>query len=154
MNQDQLACPLTKGERILVALDGSPYSEAALDQAISLGKTCNSRIFAITVVDLYPAQFEMAPELYEKMSQQAGETLQSAKEKIEKENIPCETIVHTGGQPHEFIVQEAKDKNIDLIVMGTHGRTGLKRFFMGSVVERVIGHAPCSVMVVPASSQT
>ena len=153
MNQDEMACPLTKGERILVALDGSRHSEAALDQAISLGKTCNSRIYAITVVDLYPAQFEMAPKLYEKMTEQANQILESAKERIEKENIPCETIVHTGGQPHEFIVEEAKVKNIDLIVMGTHGRTGLKRFFMGSVAERVIGHAPCAVMVVPTPSQ-
>ena len=154
MNHGETACPLTKGERILVALDGSRYSEAALDQALSLGKTCNSRIYAITVVDLYPAQFEMAPKLYEKMTEQANQILESAKERIEKENIPCETIVHTGGQPHEFIVEEARVKNIDLIVMGTHGRTGLKRFFMGSVAERVIGHAPCAVMVVPTPSQT
>lgn len=154
MNQDEMACPLTKGERILVALDGSRYSEAALDQAISLAKTCHSRIFAITVVDLYPAQFELAPDLHARMSQQANQTLGMARERIEKENIPCETIVHTGGQPHEFIVEEAKNKNIDLIVMGTHGRTGLRKFIMGSVAERVIGHAPCSVMVVPASSQT
>ncbi len=152
MNQEPMACPLTKGERILVALDGSKYSEAALDQAVSLGKTCNSHIFALTVVDLYPTQIELAPQLYEKMHAQANQTLESAKEKIEKENISCETIVHTGGQPYEFIVNEAKDKNIDLIVMGTHGRTGLKKFFMGSVVERVIGHAPCSVMVVPSSA--
>ena len=105
------------------------------------------------MVDLYPAQFEMAPKLYEKMTEQANQILESAKERIEKENIPCETITHTGGQPHEFIVEEAKVKNIDLIVMGTHGRTGLKRFFMGSVAERVIGHAPCAVMVVPTPSQ-
>jgi nucleotide-binding universal stress UspA family protein len=152
MNQDQMTCPLTKGERILVALDGSQYSQAALEQAVSLGKTCNSRIYVITVVDLYPAQLELAPQLHEKMTRQANQLLDDARGRIEKENIPCETILHTGGQPHEFIVDEARDKNIDLIVMGTHGRTGLKRFFMGSVAEKVIGHSPCSVMVVPSPS--
>jgi hypothetical protein len=58
--------------------------------------------------------------------------------------------VHIGRQPHEFIIQEAKEKNIDLIVMGTHGRTGLDKLLIGSVAERVVGYAPCVVMVTPA----
>jgi hypothetical protein len=147
-----VACPITKGENILVALDGSTYSDAALEQAISLGRICNSTIYAITVVDLYPEQMEVAPALMEKMSQDGREILDKAKKRIEEENIACETIIHMGGQPHEFIVQEAKDKSIDLIVMGTHGRTGLKKLVMGSVVQRVIGNAPCSVLVVPTLS--
>ena len=118
-------CPLTRGERILVAVDGSDFSDAAVDQAISLGGICNSEIFAIR------------------------EHLDKAKEKVDKAGIPCETIVHMGGSPHEFIIQEAKDKGIDLICMGTHGRTGLKRILMGSVAQSVIGHAPCPVLVVP-----
>jgi len=51
---------------------------------------------------------------------------------------------------NEFIIQEAKEKNIDLIVMGTHGRTGLNKLLIGSVAERVVGHVPCAVMVTPA----
>jgi nucleotide-binding universal stress UspA family protein len=47
------------------------------------------------------------------------------------------------------IVEEAKKKNVDLIVMGTRGKTGLKRVFLGSVAQKVIGYAPCPVMVVP-----
>ena len=58
--------------------------------------------------------------------------------------------MHIGEQPHEFIIREAKEKNIDLIVMGTHGRTGLEKLLIGSVAERVVGHAPCAVMVTPA----
>jgi nucleotide-binding universal stress UspA family protein len=54
-----------------------------------------------------------------------------------------------GGKPHEFIIQEAKEKEIDLIVMGTHGKSGIKRVLMGSVAQNVIGHAPCPVLVVP-----
>lgn len=149
MNQNQMACPLTKGEKILVALDGSIYSDAALEQAISLGKICNSAIYTLTVIDLYPEQMEAAPSLVEKMSQDARAILDKAKERVEAENIACETIVHMGGQPHEFIIQEAKEKNVDLIVMGTHGRTGLKKLLMGSVVQKVIGYAPCPVLVVP-----
>ena len=149
MTQQQ-ACPLTRGERILVALDGSESSEAALDQAISLGQTCNSTIFAVNVVDLTPEQLAVAPALTDKLSKESREILEKARAKVEENGITCETITHTGGQPDEFIIQEAKDKEIDLIVMGTHGRTGLKKLLIGSVVQKVLGHAPCSVMVVPA----
>jgi nucleotide-binding universal stress UspA family protein len=132
-----------------VAIDGSDFSEMAVDQAISLGAICSSQIFAISVIDLFPEQMAVAPALVEKMSEEVRKHLDRAKEKIEKAQIACETIVHMGGKPHEFIVQEAKDKNIDLIVLGTHGRTGLKKVLLGSVAQNVIGHAPCPVMVVP-----
>jgi nucleotide-binding universal stress UspA family protein len=143
------ACPLTRGERILVAIDGSAYSELAVDQAISLGGICNSEIFVVSVVDLFPEQMAVAPALVEKMSKDVRQHLDEAKEKVDEANMPCETIVHIGGNPHEFIVQEAKDRDIDLIVMGTHGRSGFKRVLLGSVAQNVIGHAPCPVLVVP-----
>ncbi len=149
MEQEQTVCPLTKGERILVAVDGSKYSEKALDQAISMAKICNSTLFAINVIDFYPAQLEVAPALQEKMSEETREILKRVEDRAAKEDIQCETIVHIGGQPYKFILREAKEKNIDLIVMGTHGRTGLKKLLMGSVAERVIGHAPCAVLVTP-----
>ncbi len=143
------ACPLTRGERILVAVDGSAFSELAVDQAISLGGICNSEIFVVSVVDLFPEQIAVAPALVEKMSKDVRQHLDEAKEKVDEANMPCETIVHIGGNPHEFIIQEAKDKEIDLIVMGTHGRSGIKRVLLGSVAQNVIGHAPCPVLVVP-----
>ena len=150
MAQESLTCPLTRGERILVAVDGSEYSQAAVDQAISLGGVCNSEIFLISVVDLFPEQMEVAPNLVEKMSAEARESLDIGKAKVDKAGISCETIVRMGGKPHEFIVQEARDRGIDLICMGTQGRSGLERVLMGSVAQNVIGHAPCPVLVVPA----
>jgi len=152
MEQAQTVCPLTKGKRILVAMDRSKYSEKAFDQAISMAKICKSTLFIISVLDLYPEvkEIEIALEERGKMLKGTKEFLEAVKAKAAKENIPCETIVHIGGQPHEFIIQEAKEKNIDLIVMGTHGRTGLDKLLIGSVAERVVGHAPCAVMVTPA----
>jgi nucleotide-binding universal stress UspA family protein len=142
-------CPLTKGERILVALDGSDHSEKALDQAISMAKICNSQLFAIAVTDLYPEQMAVAESLVERVSEEVGEVLERAKQKAEAENVACETITHMGAPAYDFIVQEANKRNVDLIVMGTHGRTGFKRLLMGSVAERVIGAAPCPVLVTP-----
>ena len=150
MAKSTFSCPITRGERILVALDGSHFSERALEQALSMAKICNSRLFAISVVDLYPEDMALAPGLEEKLSEDVRKTLERAKQAADKENINCETIVHMGGPANEFIVQEAKDRDIDLIVMGTHGKTAFERVVMGSVTERVIGQAPCPVMVVPS----
>jgi nucleotide-binding universal stress UspA family protein len=149
MAQNEMTCPLTRGEKILVAVDGSINSQFAVDQAISLGDTCKSTIFAINVVDLYPEQMAVAPALLEQMSEESRQVLEATKEKFEKANLPCETIVRMGGQPHDFIVQEAREKGIDLIVMGTHGKSGVRGLLLGSVAQRVIGNAPCPVLVVP-----
>ena len=150
MGEEQASCPLTKGERILVALDGSIYSEKAFDQAISMATVCNSSLFAITVVEAYPKSLMPVPAAEKQIEKEAGEFLEQIKTNAARQNVSLETIVHVGGQPHELIVKEAKERNIDLIVMGTHGRTGLKRLLMGSIAQRVIGYAPCSVLVVPA----
>ncbi|MBT8368244.1 MAG: universal stress protein [Deltaproteobacteria bacterium] len=153
MTELKCVCPLTRGEKILAAVDGSPFSDAVVDQAISLGGICHSQIFVISVVDLFPEQMEVAPTLVEKMSEEVRQHLDQAKAKVDKAKIPCETIVHMGGAPHEFIVQEARDRKIDLILMGTHGRSGLKRILLGSVAQNVIAHAPCPVMVVPTTAK-
>jgi len=150
MAEEQRACPLTKGERILVAVDGSLYSEIALDQAISMATVCNSQLFAIHVVEAYPKHLESAPAFEDEIKKAGLKFLEKVKKKAAQQNVSCETILKVGGQPHEFIVKEAKKKGIDLIVLGTHGRSGLKKLFLGSVAQKVIGHAPCAVLVVPA----
>ena len=156
MKRTQSVCPLTKAKRILVAMDRSKYSEKAFNQAISMAKICKSTLFVISVINLYPEVNEIELPLEgplegkEKVFEGTMEFLEGVKDRAAKENIPCETIVHIGAQPHEFIIQEAKEKNIDLIVMGTHGRTGLNKLLIGSVAERVVGHTPCAVMITPA----
>ena len=68
MVQDEMACPITRGERILVALDGSEYTDAIVDQAISMGRICNSTIFAISVIPFFPESLAIAPQLGEEMA--------------------------------------------------------------------------------------
>jgi nucleotide-binding universal stress UspA family protein len=84
MEQQRTACPLTKGEQILVGVDGSGYSEKALDQAISMAKICNSTLFAISVIDLFPGSLQVAPALAEKMGADARKVLEKAKYQAEK----------------------------------------------------------------------
>jgi len=150
MAENTFACPITRGEKILVALDGSHFSEKVIEQALSMARICNSSLFAISVVDVYPEVIASAPGLEEELSEDVRETLEQAKQAADRENISCETIVHIGRPVYKFIVQEAKDRDIDLIVMGRHGKSELQRVLMGSVAERVIGHAPCPVMVIPS----
>lgn len=149
MVQDEMACPITRGEKILVALDGSEYTDAIVDQAISMGRICNSTIFAISVIAFFPESLAIAPQLEEELAKKTREFLEIVKKKIEKENLTCETIVRLDAQPSIPIVEEAKNRSVDLIIMGTRGTTGLKRIFLGSVAQKVIGYAPCPVMVVP-----
>ena len=150
---EEVTCPLTKGENILIAVDGSRDSDFALEQAFSMANTCNSKLYAITVIDTYTKQIEGTPGMKEQMEKEAQSLLQTVEAKANEKKIPVETVVHWGRHPHEAIITESKDKGIDLIVLGTHGRTGLKKFFMGSVAQKVIGYARCPVMVVPSERE-
>ena len=149
MEPEETACPITKGEKILVAVDGSEFTDTIVDQAISMGRICNSVIVAISVIPFFSDYISSAAQLEEELSKNTRKLLEKVKGRIEKENIECETLVRIDEQPHEPIVQEARKRNVDLIVMGTRGMTGLKRVLMGSVAQKVIGHAPCPIMVVP-----
>lgn len=145
---DITICPIREHGKILVATDGSEFSKAAVCQAINLAKICSSKIYAIAVVEVNPEFESLASDLVEKMEKATKEHLDSIKAQIIKEGLECETIVHQGEEPYEFIVSEAEKLKVDVIVMGSHGRSGLKRLLMGSVTSRVIGHAPCNVLVV------
>lgn len=145
-------------ENILIATDGSKYSAAAAKEAISIAKRCKSKLIIISAVHSESLS-SMSPDTGYTQSQQqaiAKQELQRAeinisavKELAVKEDIHAEGLI-VEGRPFEAIAQAAKDKNIDLIVVGSHGRTGISKFLMGSVTERIIGHADSAVLVVKA----
>ena len=149
MTEDFAACPLTRGRKILVAVDGSPHADHAVDQAISLGGVCSSQLYALSVAEVIPEYLAEAPQLFERKQEEARGIAEKACEKIKGAGLACEALVHSNDQPAEAILKEAKAKEIDLIVMGTRGRSLLARLLLGSVAQRVIAHAPCPVMVIP-----
>jgi nucleotide-binding universal stress UspA family protein len=122
-------------QRLLVASDGSPFSEAAWQEALILAQTMGSVLMAVSVA---------ADEPDRPWPTKVVRSLEAA---AAKQGFSLETMVPLG-RPEEGIVQAAREKQASLIIMGSHGRTGLKRLLMGSVAERVIGHAPCPVLVV------
>ena len=143
-------CPLTRGRRILVAVDGSEYAEQAINQAVSLGQVCSSEIFVLSVAELQAEYLADAPALFERLQREAGKTAETAKARIDQAGLSSVALTMTNEYPAHAILEVAKDKEIDLIVMGTRGRSRMKRLILGSVAQQVVGQAPCPVMIVPA----
>jgi len=136
-------------KNILLATDGSKYSKAASEKAIDFAKSYGGELFVISVVDVPSEFYAEAPQVVDDMAKKAKEFVADVKKKAETFNIKTSTF--TGeGESYEVITGLAKKEKSDVIIMGSHGRTGLKRLLMGSVTEKVIGYSPCPVLVVKA----
>ncbi len=145
-------CPVNNTEKLLLATDGSPFSEGAIREAIRLAKKCSSRLSAISVIETNLEYAAIAPQLLEKAEKTAREHLESVKAQAKKEGVDCSTSILEGEDSYNYISEEAAKNKISMIIMGRRGRTGLKRLVMGSTAARVIGHAPCNVLVVPKAA--
>jgi nucleotide-binding universal stress UspA family protein len=141
-----------RGERILVALDGSAPSNQALERAISLAKKCEKcrgKIFLIRILEM-PAQEGEGAEGQNRLLEDMKKSLVQIEKEVKKQGLDCESAVYMGPQIAPLIVQEAKDKDIDIIAMGTHGWTGETAIVaMGSVARKVLCTSPCPVLIVP-----
>lgn len=133
---------------IVVAFDGSEFSRAALIESANRIKRHGGKVIMVHAVyfdeeefGAKPEQLEKRFELGKKICYQAKDTF-SSEFKIDIESIVCE------GEPPPVITDIARERQADLIAMGTHGRKGLKRLIMGSVTSHVILNSPCDVLVV------
>jgi len=136
-------------KNIVLAYDGSKFSNKALQEAISIAKSSGGSLLILSIVDITDEFESEAPGLTDKMTQKLLKLAQKALEKAVAAEVKAKVEVHVG-DAYEMIVDIAKKKKADIIVMGSHGRTGLTRLLMGSVTSRVIGHSPCAVLVVKA----
>jgi len=146
-------CPVVNTERLLLATDGSEFSEGAIRESINLAKRCGSTLSAMMVLETNPEYAAIAPRLLENAEKTAWSHLESVKARAKNEGIDCAIAVHEGEDSYHFIADEAAKFNASMIIMGRRGRKGFKRLMMGSTTARVIGHAPCSVLVVPRAAQ-
>lgn len=138
-------------KKILVGYDGTKFSEAALDEAIAIAKTSGGEIIVVTAIETNTEMEAMAPELEKRFAEQAWQYQQQAVAKVKGQGVACEAGKVSSEAPYKAIINVARKEQTDVIVLGSHGRTGLLRLLMGSTAERVIGHAPCSVLVVRGS---
>ncbi len=136
-------------QKALVAIDGSKYSGAAAEKAIDFAKSYGGELKVVSVVDVPPEFYAESPKTVEDMIKKAKGFVEDVKRQAEAAGVRAETFVREG-EAYQKIVELAKEFNADTIVMGSHGRTGIKRLLMGSVAEKVIGYAPCPVLVVKA----
>jgi nucleotide-binding universal stress UspA family protein len=149
MNSAQF-CPPSKLEKLLVATDGSLFSEGAVREAISFAKKCSSMLYVMSAVPRYEIS---GVDVFEKVKEEAIEHLDSVKERALREGLNCETVLAHGDEPHRLIVDVAVARTVDMIVIGRRGRRGLMKVLMGSVTAKVISHAPCKVLVVPKAAR-
>jgi universal stress protein A len=153
VNCEQSTIP-QKIQNILVAIDFSDCSKAALNYAASLAEAFSATLTLVHVVEPYIYPEDLSAGLT--IEELDARWIEKQKEKMEalrgtiKEGIP-ETVVVTMGTVWNRIVGMAKKWNADLIVIGTHGST-LKHALIGSTAERVVRHAGCPVLVVPTLS--
>jgi nucleotide-binding universal stress UspA family protein len=139
--------------RILHATDFSRASERALREAVYLTKDYDAELWVVHVnVPLtYTAGEFDGPELYARLEEstrkEAEASMAKLMRRLQSANVKANTLL-LNGQAHEAVTKAAKNKKADLIVIGTHGRTGLSKLFMGSVAGRIVSTAPCPVLTV------
>ena len=141
-------------KHILVPVDGSPTAQLAVGKAIGLARAFGSRVTAIFVIDPYPftgvgADFAYGQAQYLTAAHaEAQATLKLTSDALAQSGVPFDTSVVESHAPWRGVVQTAEALPADLIVMGSHGRSGLEKLVLGSVTQAVLAHTRRSVLVV------
>lgn len=133
--------------RILVPLDGSPLAEVALPHALELARRFEATLVLLRVLETLPDPREAATWAEQRTAALAHEYMAGIIDRVQQANVPVEVAVITG-RPQRDIISYAQSRAIDLIVMTNRGVSGVSRWLTGSVAERVVRGAPCSVLVV------
>ena len=140
--------------KILYATDYSKASRRALDEAVNLARQNRAELLVIHVLEPLPyaagEEFGGA-ELYLKLEDATRREAQASMDKLlrrlRRSNVKAKSLL-LRGSAHDQIVRASKNKRADMIVIGTHGRTGLSKLFMGSVAAKVVSAATCPVVTV------
>ena len=144
---------MTRLRRILHPTDFSPASSGAYRQAVELAKANRAELLLVHVLAplVLPTDGYVSPKVYDEMN--AGAQAEGRKhldallKKAKQAGVRASGLL-LEGLPHDRIAQVARSKKADMVVVGTHGRTGFSRFFLGSVASRVLAVSPCPVLTV------
>ena len=126
---------------IIVPTDGSKFAERAEDVAISIAKNFNGKLVVLYIIDeklIYP---------YEVLEEEGKNILKNASKKAEEQDIIADTVLIVGDPTHDM-TKIVEKTGADLVVIGTHGKTGLEKFLMGSVAENAIKTVEVPVLLV------
>lgn len=137
-------------DKILVPTDGSETARAALEKAVHVALKHNADLHVLHVIDEIPSTRN--PAMLEKkqneQQEQAEQLVEDAVSGVEDADVRTHSAVRRG-QPHEAVLEYTRDNEVDLIIMGRHGRSGLNRLLLGSTAERVLRSSDIPVLVIP-----
>ena len=147
-------------KHILLPTDGSKLSDKGVRQAIKLAQALKAKITAVHVVGNYrppvldqdegflPAIPAMRQDFENRAAAYAKGVLGPVKTAAGKSGVKCDTVVATGDLPYETIIKQARKSQCDLIMMASHGRSGIKALLLGSETAKVLTHSKIPVLVV------
>ena len=140
--------------KILYATDYSKASDRALEEAINLAKQNETELLVVHVLEPIPyaagEEFggaELYLRLEDATKRESQTTMDKLIRRLQRSKVKAKSLL-LRGSAHDQIVKAAKSKKVDMIVIGTHGRTGLSKLFMGSVAAKVVSTATCPVVTV------
>ena len=138
---------------ILIATDGSELAEKAVLQGLAVAKDMNAKatvVRATPVPRMFVAEGVVVatpPEVREQVVRAVSEQFARIEKEAKAVNVPCETLHVEDDQPSQAILEAAKQKGCDLIVMASHGRTGFSAAFLGSETQKVLAQSSIPVLV-------
>jgi nucleotide-binding universal stress UspA family protein len=138
----------------MVPIDFSDNARPVLEWGAHLAQEHGAKVLLLHAYHL-PVEFQqlegayLPPDFWSNVKSEADQTLSKFAEELRKSGIDVETVVREG-YPASVIIDEAADQSVDLIVIGTHGLSGLKHMLLGSIAERVVQKAHCPVLTVKA----
>jgi nucleotide-binding universal stress UspA family protein len=135
-------------DKVLLSTDGSEYSRRATTRAMDFAESYGTELCVVSIVEISPEIYSVAPQVVEQKVVKTEKYLAGIKKQADARGIKSKEFVRDSDEPYNIIHEIAQKEQVGLIVMGSHGRTGLKRILMGSTAERVIAQAPCPVLVV------
>lgn len=144
--------PSAMYERVLVPTDGSEGVESAAEHAIDIARTYGAELHVLYAVDTASLSVEVnTAAIIEDLEAEGAEATAEVAEQAEAAGVERVRTEVIHGIPHETILDYAEDNAADLVVMGTHGRTGLDRYLIGSVTEKVVRKSDVPVLTVRLS---
>ena len=141
-------------KRILISTDGSDISQKATQSAIALARTTGAELYAISVKEPFPysAISEMQPvppqEFFDAQERIAGERVKAVASAAGNAGVTCHAHTVEALHPWEAILDHAKTQGCDLVVMASHGRSGLSALLLGSETQKVLTHSSIPVLVI------
>ena len=144
---------MTEFKKIMVPLDGSEFAEGALDPALAIARAMGAQVVLFRVAQPIPRAGKLAemPDVYDEVVaatyREAEDYLTALQEKLASDRVSIEYRSAAGGIARQ-ILDFAAEEDIDLMVLSSHGRTGVDRWIRGSVAQKVLGNCSCSTLLV------